>query len=513
MIDGEDPGRRAYLRCVAATALLVVALRLLVPSAICDDAYITMKMGQSLALGHGLAFNPGERLHVSTAPLWSLLIALARWSGIDTVLATRLLGGLAEVALAVGMVRLGRVAAGSSLIGLVGAVLLMTNPALLLTSFSGMELPFYLAAIAWSLGFAIERRFSPALAIAALAVWIRFDGVLLYLLVTAVHLHVRREELGVALLRQVPSVAIVAGYACFGSLYFGDLVPITVQRKLGQVAPFSHDWAVGAGLLATNFALAFIGCNLYWYRQLSPLVLAPLLLIAGVMAIAREWRSAMLAPLAFALWYAAVFIGSGRQYAGYFPWYFMPPLVTLTLLAALGASRIASRIAPAREQRLLAGFASIWAVAMAASCFTAAHKLEVRVVRERERVYAAATVWLSRHLPQQGRIAANEIGTAGFFKRDDLEVLDLFGLLRTREDRDRSATELVAKYRPEAVITREIFDYRDSIEAAQPNAYVWLPLRSLHIGLRADLAPRFLTFRGELDSTYAAVDLDHEIAY
>ena len=512
MIGAADPVRRDDLRCAAAAALLALALRLIVPAAICDDAYITMTMARHLAAGHGLVFNLGERLHVSTAPLWALLIALARGTGTDTVLATRLLGTLAEMALAVGMVRLGRATTGSSRVGLVGAVLLITNPIFLVSSFSGMELPLYLAAIAWSLGFAIERRFSPALAIAAVAIWIRIDGLLLYLVVTVMHLRAHRRALGAALLSQLPSLGIVAGYLCLGGLYFGNLVPITVQRKLGHVALFSHDWTVGVGRLAADFALAFVGCNLYSSRQLSILGLAPLLLVAGIVAIVRERRSAMLAPLAFALGYMAIFIGSGRDYGGLFPWYFVPPLVALTLPAALGVSRIARRIAPAWERRLLIGFAGLWAVAMTASCLAAARAQE-HVVRDRERVYAAATVWLSRHLPREGRIAANEIGTVGFCRRDDLAVLDLFGLLRAREDRDRPAVELVAKYRPEAVITRGLFGYRGMIDAARPHAYVWLPMRNLLIGLRADLAPQLLVFRGELDGIDASVDLGHEIAY
>jgi hypothetical protein len=296
----------------------------------------------------------------------------------------------------------------------------------------------------------------------------------------------------------------------FGVLYFSDAVPITVQRKMGHVALFTRDWALGAGLIAANFALVFVGCSITWYKQLSLLVLAPILFFSGAGTIARERRLTMLAPIAFALAYIGAFVGSGRQYALYFPWYFMPPLVAFTLVAAIGVARFARAIDPARVQAILTRFALVWTLAMTASCFMAARTL-ARIVSDREQVYAAATLWLGRYLPADSRIAANEIGTIGFFLRGDLKVLDLFGLLRTREDRTRPAMELMAKYRPEAVITKKLFDYRDNIDVAQPGAYTWVSLQGLLIGLRADLAPELTSHRAELDALYAAVDVNHEI--
>jgi len=505
----EDSDGRDTRRCAVAAALLALVLRGIVPAAICDDAYITMTVARNGALGHGLAFNAGQPLYVSTAPLWALLIAAVRATRLDTVLATRLLGTLAEMLLAAGMVMLGRVALGSARIGLVAAVLLLTNPAWLLTSFSGMELPLYVAAIVWSLGFAIEGRFSPALAIAAAAIWIRVDGVLLYLVVTAMHVVAPRDRR--AAWRQLGSLAIVAGYLGFGSLVYGELVPLSVQRKVGDGALFDRAWAMGALKLAANFARVVIGRSFRWYGGTSLLIVAPLLLAAGAAALLRERRSAMLAPAAFALVYAAGFILSGREYALNFPWYFLPPLVAVTLASAFGVSRLVRALAPAREPVLLLGVAAVWAVAMAASTLAAGRTLRHDVIREREQAYAAASVWLSRHLPPGARIAANEIGTVGFFRRGDLEVLDLFGLLRPRDERTLGAAALVAKRRPEAVVTRDFFSYQGAIDDAQPGAYVWLPLRSLRIGLRVDLAPRLMPFRGELDALDASVALDREV--
>ena len=42
-----------------------------------DDAMISMRYAANLAHGHGLTWNPGERVEGFTNPLWTLVMALA----------------------------------------------------------------------------------------------------------------------------------------------------------------------------------------------------------------------------------------------------------------------------------------------------------------------------------------------------------------------------------------------------------------------------------------------------
>src|SRR5690606_2053933 len=42
-----------------------------------EDYYITFRASKNLATGHGLVFNPGDRLHTFTSPLGVLLPALS----------------------------------------------------------------------------------------------------------------------------------------------------------------------------------------------------------------------------------------------------------------------------------------------------------------------------------------------------------------------------------------------------------------------------------------------------
>ena len=199
-----------------------------------------------------------------------------------------------------------------------------------------------------------------------------------------------------------------------------------------------------------------------WYHLATPLAVAPFAVVSGAWRGLRARNTRLLAACVFAAVYALAYVTSGRAYATYFPWYFLPPLVPFALLATLAVQRF---VRPATV--------AVWAVTMLVCCRLAARPLAA-IVSEREGTYATATLWLSSVLPPDATIAANEIGTPGFYARADIEVVDLFGLLRKKDERSATATDMMKKYRPEAVITRHKFDYRDQIDADLPDAYRWI---------------------------------------
>jgi hypothetical protein len=44
-----------------------------------EDFYITYRISQNLVAGHGLVFEPGEKVHAFTSPLGTLLPAFCSW--------------------------------------------------------------------------------------------------------------------------------------------------------------------------------------------------------------------------------------------------------------------------------------------------------------------------------------------------------------------------------------------------------------------------------------------------
>src|SRR5512143_2971066 len=57
-----------------------------------DDAYISFRYAQNAILGHGLVFNPGERVEGFTNFLWTALMIPLEGAGIDVGRASMILG-------------------------------------------------------------------------------------------------------------------------------------------------------------------------------------------------------------------------------------------------------------------------------------------------------------------------------------------------------------------------------------------------------------------------------------
>jgi len=99
----STPGRTGRLLAVALVVLLTfyASYRTRQRAWVCDDSFISFRYAENLVLGHGLVFNPGERVEGYTNLAWTLLIALAIGRGFDPVRASEALGLLFYALLAV----------------------------------------------------------------------------------------------------------------------------------------------------------------------------------------------------------------------------------------------------------------------------------------------------------------------------------------------------------------------------------------------------------------------------
>ena len=61
---------------------------------IADDTFISLRYAANLLAGHGLVFNPGERVEGFTSPLWTLLLAGLGFFGCGLLETARILGFL-----------------------------------------------------------------------------------------------------------------------------------------------------------------------------------------------------------------------------------------------------------------------------------------------------------------------------------------------------------------------------------------------------------------------------------
>lgn len=498
------------------------ALASTVPVGLCDDAFITLRVADNLSRGRGMVFNAGEYIYVCTSPLWCALVSAGRFVLGDTALATVVLGALVTLVLGLAVVRLGAETPFGAAAGVAGAVLLFTNPVFAFTVRSGMELPLYMAIMVVASWLTARRRFTAATACAACLPWIRFDGAVPFLATVGLALWGSRGELRErplhVLSRFLPAVAIAGGYALFGALVFHDVVPTSVRAKaLTAPALFSEHWRTGAFNVAREFGRAVIGRSAYWYTAASPAFAVPILGVLGARAVASRKDGSLVPLTLLTVSHAVAFVASGSKYATNFPWYFAPVIAATSLFAGVGAVWLLDALGarwPVVRSGLIARALVVavllsWVAASRSAFHKDAHAIGT-IWNQRERVYATAAAWVGERLHRGDVVAANEIGTIGYFLPKDVAVLDMFGLLREKKALGEPYPELVKQQKPAYVLTRANFSYRKSIDKEVQGAYRWYPYRTLWIGVRSDLPGDARPSKRSLDALYASVRLDRE---
>lgn len=513
---------RLILPYVMPLALLLV-LRSSIVHHFYDDAYITYKMALNLARGHGMVFNVGEHIYVVTTPLWMLCLAGMRYITGDILVAAQLLGAVFEALLLVAVIRYSRAFDNELLTGLAASIFLCTHPVFLFNSFGGMEIAFSLLAWILTAQWLWQKRYAAALLSAALAVWIRFDGIVAYgtaLLWVAwglrSTLRTRPGQLARILL---PSLAVLAGYVFFGLLFFETALPTSVQRKaLTAPSLLSGEWVAGGFQLAKEFVRAAAARSGYWHFCSFPFAILPLLAVVGLIRIARGRDRAILPLIAITMAYVVAFVATGSAFALHFHWYFAPITPLLCILAASGFAALISAAKQSPTHRhLLAGLLLLIWVCLAFPALRQAGQSTLTApyegANERERVYAATAVWLGTHLPPGESVAAMEIGTLGFYLPDSTPILDIYGILRHKDQIATDYVTLIAAQRPACVLARDFFGTKKRIATELPNRYEWFVFRTLDIGIRSDLAPTLATRLSELQALDEAADLKHEYTW
>ncbi|MGE3799678.1 MAG: hypothetical protein AB7H80_01520 [Candidatus Kapaibacterium sp.] len=500
--------------------LFLLAYRIFLSSYICDDAYISLGTAVHLADGSGFGFNVGERLYVTTSPLWVMLLAGMRLIVGDVFLAASILGFFVEAGLLILLVRLGGVIFGSRVVGLVAALLLVVNPVFIITTMSGMEMALYLCATLLSVHFLLKGNYPLGLAFSALTVWVRFDGVLIFASAMIWSLYALRTSLSKrTLLYLIPAVVILLSYLLFGELVFDTVVPTSTQRK-GMSSPqlFSAEWLAGSYQTAREFVKVIVGKSGYWITGLSPIILFVPFLGVGAWKLFRERNQKVIPLFLMTAAYVGGYVGSGSSLPIHFSWYFVPLLPFVCLVTAEGVVHAYTFIAQkftlsrvawasiASSLLLIWGVSNWFAIDNSKKLLLATTDGEL----ERERVYAAGAYWIGTYLNDGTTVAACEIGTIGFFLPPHVDVLDTYGIMRRPEEVERSHIEMIRDYRPEGVLTRDRFKIKNGIEEEMQGEYVWYKFRSLDIGFRADIAHRLKPDLNALQGVYDSIKLNRE---
>lgn len=415
------PGTRPPGRGVAAGAVLAVAGLLALQIAGFhglrhDDAFITYRYGQNLATGHGLVFNPGERLMGSTSPLQSLLSALVyavvghdRLPSVMSALGC--VGWMAQAVAAFFLLRgaLGRMAA---------ALVALAVAAGAAWSFEWVALETDLAAAfaLWAVVAAVRSRWVAAAVLLGLAGLTRPDALLLGLPLGLLALPEARAGRASWWKPPLAFAAVVGPWLVFAWWWFGTVVPQSAYAKVGRT---------GAGAYLRHLLDDPAGILLQGHHGPLWTAAAWLLAVIGAVLLVRRQPRLWVLPAWGALHFAAYWVL--RPFTVH-RWHIYP-LGLVVVLLALSAVGSLARFEPRRVARPLAAVALGGLIAVYAA----------RSVRwtdihptgywwgGRDRAYRAAAGYLLEHGdPRRERVAAVEVGTLAYY--GGFPMFDLGGL-------------------------------------------------------------------------------------
>ncbi|PDV98308.1 glycosyltransferase family 39 protein [Candidatus Chloroploca asiatica] len=357
-VSPHPPAPLVHTLLLSFFTLIVVLSGRIWPPWLSDDAFISFRYAQNLVQGHGLVYNPGERVEGYTNFLWTMLAALGLRLGGDLVIWSHLAG----VVLGVVLVLL-TFALASRLIGapwgLVAALIVATSQSVLLYTGrgSGLETGFFavlMLAVAcaylWPEQVTLRTAIVTGL-IAGLAALTRPEGAMVFAL-TAAHLFVKaiidsrfglsssrrqREEPGQAseggqrityvattVLPLVGAFALLFGpYLLWRFSYYGDLLPNTFYAK------------TGGGREQIWRGLAYVGAfTLTLGGPLLLIILVPW--VTGLRHALQSWRSYML--LVVVIYTIYIIIVGGDHFRG--ERFFVPLVPWFAILLADGLAQI-----------------------------------------------------------------------------------------------------------------------------------------------------------------------------
>ncbi len=449
-----------------------------------DDAWIHLQFARNLSHGHGFSYNPGQPTPGSTAPLWTLLLALpaAFTDQLWPALALSAFFYLLTLWLTYGFVA---DVAGRPAWGVLAALGLLLTGRMQWAALSGMEATAFAAlSLAAMWGFTRHGWRWWTAALFGLASQLRPEGHALFALALAWSVWrpagglVRRQVVWAAGRAGLIYGAIAAPYILFSLSVTGRPLPNTFYAK------------AGGGQL---FSLRTLAETLQLHAQDNPIALA--LALMGLGALGRR------SPLA-AVWlvtlplFTALLVDLVWHHGRY-----TLPLIPLQLAAAaLGLQQLAGWLRPGWRPAFIGVSVCLFMLGGAVRLPHWAVMLG-RNVREIELIDVALGRWLAANTPPDALIAVDDIGAMGYLS--GRRLLDLNGLISPEmwpvirgeaegRPRNEAAFRLLSHLQPDylAIFPNWHFEIAVNPLVATPQQRFWVDTHTI-IGEQEAVVYRF----------------------
>ena len=421
-----------------------------------DDAWIHFQFARNVARGHGISFNPGQPTSGSTAPLWTLILAVGYLLGCRFPLTGQMLSAVGLLTTSAATYALSKRLTGSRGASWLAAIVVSTNGRMVWAGLSALETSLFttlsLLAVA---GYLTDRsagrcRFRTA-ALFALAALSRPEGYLLFALIvtdfvfaSAVRSQSRSQPqwCGIPLLPIALFGVIVLPSLLFSLLTSGHLLPNTYHAK-AVVSPIPD--------------LEFVSVAARYLILDNPVALP--FFIIGLAVLLRRATVLSLWIVGLPLVYS--FLGAVLYQHGRY----LIPLVPCNAIAGVLGLVKARSIASKRSRTVARWVASSSGIAVLVSIYLvgALWRLPVmanqygRNVRDINQMHVALGAWVAENTEPTALVALNDIGAITYVSQR--QVIDLAGLVTPdiipilgEPNRDARLVEYLERNRAEYVV-------------------------------------------------------------
>jgi len=199
-----------------------------------DDAFISFRYIKNFISGHGLVFNPGERVEGYTNFFWIILLSILVRSGLDVILLSKILGILsgAGVLVLVYLISLRYVGKKNWYLAFLPSAFLAANSAFAYWSISGLETCFFALGVLLGVWlYFYDRRLTVLLL--AISSLIRPEGVLIFFIFILYQIFGEKEKLKGWGFLLIEYILLLLPYGIFKYFYYGELLPNTFYAKAG----------------------------------------------------------------------------------------------------------------------------------------------------------------------------------------------------------------------------------------------------------------------------------------
>jgi tetratricopeptide (TPR) repeat protein len=199
-----------------------------------DDAFISYRYVRNFIHGHGLVFNPGERVEGYTNFFWIIILSIFAQLGLDVIIVSKVLGVAAGATTLFLAYQISRsfFQRGVSFFSFFVPLLLASNSAFAYWSISGLETVFFVMAVLLSVYFYLTHERLTIIS-CALSSLIRPEGVLVFAILILHKFFFKKDSLKDCLRYILGFALLLLPFLIFKISYYGDFLPNPFYAKTG----------------------------------------------------------------------------------------------------------------------------------------------------------------------------------------------------------------------------------------------------------------------------------------